>query len=465
MIKFLKINDPYRLAVLAIFFLAARAIVFLFEIPFTYSELKFFLVARAMENGKWLYKDVWETAEPLTAFLYYLLPNNVVVFSATAYWLNVILVLFNAFFINIQFIRHDVLNEKTNLPAFFYLFLSFSSIELNVFSAPLMASSFLLLVANKMFFYLKKEESQQLYSIGFFLSIASLLYLPSIVFFLVILISLIVFTRSELKSYFLLILGCVFPWMVLLVVFLWNDGFVEFTNVFLAKYFKFRQNYIFWSEVAYILLIPALVFLSALYLSLRDRIREINYQNICRKFVFIWLMGCLLLFLIAPITTLSFLHIAIMPLAFFYTFYFTQTNKTLIASILLILAFVVMLLVEVRSAVGLAWRGSMRKIIVQRNEQDTVKGKRLFVVGESVAYYLDNTLATKYLNWEVSKQELVNTQEFTSIESVKRTFEKEMPEMIIDQKHIMPSIFKRIPSLQEAYSLERPGIYVLKKKK
>ncbi len=465
MIKFFKINDPYRLAVLAILFLAARAVVFLFDIPFTNPELKFFLVARAMENGKWLYKDVWETAEPLTAFLYYLLPNNITNFSATAYWLNVILLLFNAAYINIQFLRHDVLNEKTNLPAFFYLLLCFSFIELNVFSAPLLASTFLLFVASNMFSYLKKEESQQMYYAGFFLSVASLLYLPAIVFLLVIVVSLIVFTRSEFKAYFLLLLGCLFPWMILLVIFLWKDGSNEFLNLLLVKYFKYKRSYIFWSELAYILLIPALVFLSALYLSLRCRIREINYQNICRKFVFIWLIGCLLLFFVAPIKTLSFLHIAIMPLAFFYTFYFTQTSKMLIASILVLSAFVGMFVVEVRSAVGLAWRGSMRKIIVQRNENETIKGKRLFVAGESVAYYLDNTLATKYLNWEVSKEELENTQEFASVESVKRNFEKEMPQIIIDQQHIMPRLFKRIPSLQEAYRLQKPGIYVLKKEK
>jgi hypothetical protein len=464
LIKFFKINDPYRLIVLVVFFLGVRAVLFFFELPFTFPELKFFLVARAMEDGKWLYRDVWETVEPFTTFVYYLLPTCQQSFSNVAYWINVTLLLFNALYINWQFHRFDVLSDKTHLPAFFYLFLSLCFIELNTLSAMLLASTFLLFVASNFLSYLKNEESRRMYDAGFFLGVSSLFQLSVSVFLLFLIISLVVFTRSSGRSYFLLLLGTVFPWFIVASYFLWFDSFSEFFHVFLLNYFKSTHNYVFWSELGYVLLIPGLIFLLALFLSLRGGIREINYQNIGRKFLFLWLIGSLTTIVVSPISSLALLHLLIMPLCFFYTFYFIQLKKTRVANMLLLTAIMGMILVQARTAMGLAWRGSSRKLVVKAKKNALLENKRLFVAGDSSIYYLNAKIATKYLNWDVSHKDFGNIDEFSSIESIKNSLDKDLPEVIVDHQHIMSKVFKRVPSLKEKYLLYESGIYVLQRK-
>jgi len=465
LIKFLKINDPYRLVILVVFFVAIRSLLFLFELPFTLPELKFFLVARAMEDGKWLYRDIWETTEPLTAYIYYLLPNNQLYFSTSTYWINVLLLLFNALYINWQFHRYDILSEKTLLPAFFYLLLSLCFIELNTLSSTLLASTFLLFVVSNFLGYLKREESSNMYYAGFFLGIATLFQLSVVVFLFFLILSLLVFTRSNSKSYFLLFLGTTFPWFILSAYFFWFDSFSPFLDIFLSNYFKSTYNYIFWPELGYVLLIPGLIFLSALFLSLRGGIREINYQSICRNFLFAWLVGVITAIFIYPISSLALLHLLLLPLCFFYTFYFLQVKKMKVANLLLIAAIIGMVVVQARTAMGLAWRGSNRKMSLSKNRNTFLEGKRLFIAGDSSVYYLNAKIATKYLNWEVSQKDFGSVNEFASIESIKKNLEKDLPEVIIDYQHIMQHVFKRVPSLSNKYLIKEPGIYVLQWKK
>ena len=134
MIKFLKINDPYRLVVIAIVYLAIRTVLFLFDFDFTIQELQFLIAAKAIGQGKWLYRDIWETTEPFTTLLYSLLPNSTAAFKNTAYWINVFLILFNSIYVNYFIQKFDLLTTKSHLPAFFYLFFSLIIFELNSFS-------------------------------------------------------------------------------------------------------------------------------------------------------------------------------------------------------------------------------------------------------------------------------------------------------------------------------------------
>ena len=93
-----------------------------------------------------------------------------------------------------------------------------------------------------------------------------------------------------------------------------------------------------------------------------------------------------------------------------------------------------------------------------------LKDKKIWVTGDSISYYLNAKVSSKYLNWEVSRIDFDNTKEFVAIESIRKSFHKEMPEIIIDQNRIMPKIFKRIPSLATHYQEQKTGYYILNRK-
>ncbi len=464
MIKFLKINDPYRVAVLAIAFLAIRGLFFSFDLHFTQPELRFFIAAKALGDGKWLYRDIWETTEPLATAFFYLLPRNNATFLAVAYWVNASIILFNAIYLNFLIQRLDILSEKTHLPAFFYLFLSLPFVELNTLSSALLASPFLLLVVGNMLVFLKKEDTQRVYNAGFFLGIATLFHLPCIALVVVMLISLIVFSRGTGIAFFLLLLGSLFPWFVLSVVYLWLGGLAAFWQLFIGHYFENPQTYFTWSETGRILLAPGLVFLFGLYLSLSGTVREINYQSVCRRFIFVWLIGSVFTCIISPISSFSLLHLLAFPLTFFMTYYYLPIRKTQLASIGLWIAMASMITMQVRSMQGISFKQSMIQLTVFETKSPDMFQKKILVAGDSSEYYLNSKIGTKYLNWNLSKIDFNNISTFSSVESIRKNLYEDLPEIIIDQEGIVPKLFHRIPELRTEYTLSKPGHYLLKNK-
>lgn len=464
MIKFFKINDPYRLVALGIVFFAIRGAFLFFDLDFTLPELRYFLAAKAMMQGKWLYRDIWETTEPLTTIAYAILPASNNSFKITAYVLNVILLLLNSIYVNYILQKFDIHSTKSHLPAFFYLFLSLTVFELNTLSAPFLASTFLLYVVNSMLAYLKKEDLKRLFDASFFLGICCLFYLPSISFIFVILITVVVYTREIGKSFLLLILGLCMPWMVVSIIFLWSDSLFDFYRIFIGNYFSNFKSLIKYNETWVLLLPPLLTFGTIIFYSINTSIREINYQSICRRFIFVWLIGGIFVFLISPLQSFAILHILLFPFTFFFTFYVLNIRNTLFVNIVLFCSIVIMIGFQTRMYQGISMINNMISLTVKEVNEPKIKEKNIWVAGDSCSYYLNSKIATKYLNWEVSKLDFDNTKEFAAIESIRKSFDQDMPEIIIDQNNIMPKVFNRIPTLGAKYQLTKKGMYTLSKK-
>ena len=464
MIKFFKVNDPYRFGILTIAFIIIRSIIFYFGSPLTQIELPFLLAARTIAEGKWLYKDVWETTEPLTTFVYYLLPKAPENFTVFSYWINVTLIIFNAFYANYFLQKLDIFLDKTFLPALFYILISLTFFELNVVSAPLLASSFLLFVLNNAFSFLKKENYYRLYDSGFFLGIASLFFLPCIAFIPSVLITLLVFTRSQGKGYFLFVLGFLFPWALTCIVFLWIEGLNEFIDIFIKHYFSNFKEFTFSTETLFIFLLPITLFFTGVIFSLRGNLREINFQSVSRKFLIFWLVGGIVCCLISTSKSFSLIYIIIFPLTFFYTFNFLQIKKYLIPDLIIFAFIFFSVYLQYRCLSGTLWQNSVYKFKVNKLHDTLIDGKKIWVSGENQEHYLYANLSGKYLNWNVSKEDFNNIDKFYGIENIRKNFYLDLPEFIIDDSLRMPGIFNKIPQLKNKYVLKDKGIYALQRK-
>jgi hypothetical protein len=426
----------------------------------SFTELKFFIVVKGFAQGKWLYRDIWELCEPISALLYYLLPSSFSFFSVTSFWLNSFLIVFNAFYANYLLQKYDVMSEKTFLPAFFYVALSFSSSQLNTLSPPLIASFFLLFVIQKTLSYLKKEDINEMYDAGFFLGIASFCYMPTLAMTIALFLSLLFFTRSHGKAYLLLLLGVLFPWLFISVIYLWNGGLQEVFSVFLHHYFTLRYDYLSWSELVYSSLIPGSLFLTGLFYSLSGRAREINYQSICRRFFLVWLLGNVLVFVVSPIHTLADFHIFLPSLIFFLSYYYLQIKKTAIPNLLITTSLIGMVTIQYFYLGGSIWAKEHEKSFVSIPAKDPLlSGKRIWVVGNNYLPYLQGTISAKYVNWRVSQDDFGKLNSFTTLEHIRKNVLFSNPEIIVDQEQKMKDLFDRIPPLSEHYTLVAPNVY------
>lgn len=431
----------------------------------TVNELRFFVVAKFFSQGKWLYRDIWETCEPFTAVINFCLPSNFTYFCRVGFWLNFLLLAFSAFYFNSLLQKLDVLSEKTFLPAFFFLLLAISSAQFTVCSAPLIASVFLLFVLGRMLSYLKREHINEMYEAGFFLGLTSFCYLPTALLVLALSVTMLLFTRSNIKAYLLLFSGLVFPWLILCVIYLWKNGTQDLFAILLSKYFFVGDSVFSWKEMIYTLLPISLVFITGVFYSLKERAREINYQNICRHFMMLWLLGNLLVFFSSPIRSLSDFHLLFPPLAFFFTYYYLQIKKTFVPNLVIFVSIAIILFMQVRFLTQRMWQDNMAQWYISSSENDLSKeGKKLWVVGSDYRSYIHAIPTLKYLNWDISKDDLNRLDYFTGTEHVRLNLEKTKPEWIVDQKNVVPSLFERIPVLKSQYLLIDPksSLYHLK---
>jgi len=116
-----------------------------------------------------------------------------------------------------QLISGGKLMQKTNyLPAMSYLLITSFFSEWNQLSAPLIVNSILIWIWSKMSNLNNNQHPKStLYNIGIAIGICSFLYLPSLAFTLLIILSLIITRPARAAEWFINIVGVLTPWYFL----------------------------------------------------------------------------------------------------------------------------------------------------------------------------------------------------------------------------------------------------------
>ena len=75
----------------------------------------------------------------------------------------------------------------------------------------------------------------------------------------------------------------------------------------------------------------------------------------------------------------------------------------------------------------------------------------MLILGKEIEGYLDNRLATPFLNWELSANTFEQPDRYKNIININRYFERDTPEVIIDSNTLMPKVFERLPQWSKKY--------------
>lgn len=105
-----------------------------------------------------------------------------------------------------------ILSRQNYLPGMSYLLLTSLFPEWNLFSAPLLVNTFLLIILRILFkTYNQPEAKASVYNIGFALGVASFIFFPSIAFIIWIFLAMMVIRPFRLNEWLLCILGITTP--------------------------------------------------------------------------------------------------------------------------------------------------------------------------------------------------------------------------------------------------------------
>ncbi len=438
-----------------IVFIITRYIIFDPSFPVSSQETYFSVLGIKMNEGYFLYKDFTENIAPLSAVVYWSLEyfwnQDFLIYHIIAAIITLYQVLYFTYFFN----RLQIFPEQNFIPAF--LFILFSSLNFEFFSLSpqLMGSTFLLFAISHVYqLILKGDSPDEAYKIGLFCGIASLFYFPFLIFSVVVILSLALFSNVPLKKYFILALGLLFPLLMSWLLFVYFDAGKDF----FAKgvFFSFSLNKIFNFYFKDFLLLFSIGFLITLigFFKAVNSPDLIYYQQRCRIIVFFWVSAGIL----AEITSFEINYISFWILVFpmaYYSFFFFQYVKKWWMRYSIYLMFLCSVFLGI---IGYKY-GVLQHDF--KNDKIPTFGKIMLISSKLPIYQnKDNHPVIGFVNLKLTYNLLNNLDDPHIVLKTYLQMKRELPKYIIDEQMVLSKkLFKAIPQLSKMYEYKGNGVY------
>ncbi len=467
MLRFFKVNDPYRLLVLLALMLLLRLPFYWGGIEAMLPDLHLMLIGERLASGSVLYKDLWVNIGPLSAafftILHWLFGKSIIAY----HYFGFLLMFVQAMLFNNLAIRNKIYTENNYVPAVIYAILMSLSVDMFAISPIMISSTFILLAMNNIFgqveFRAKRDE--KILSIGIYLGIASLFYFPAILFGLISVIGLMLFSSTILRRYLLIVFGLVLPFLLIGSYYFFIDNTSDALSVFFSSWFEevgYRLDKI---TILALCAIPVIFLVLAIFRVLQGS-RFSNYQARIAQMMILW-MALSSLLLINPISGVSSLIILVPPVAYFITNLFILARRKVLSSITFF--FFITSIVALSYATYFEYWGiskyiSYDPIAIQKSRYDNLlRGQRIWVIGDDLSLYKNSTLASKFYSWEtygdLLLEEKVGANQITL---VYKDLVDNAPDVIIDPYEVISQFFEVMPLIDKQYEVLEKGVYVRK---
>lgn len=456
MLGLFKVNDPYRLAAVLILILAIRLPLLWSGIPLITPELKWLLIGEKLADGGLIYRDLWDHIGPFSALVYEWLHRCFGRTDIPFKVLSIVITFIQAGIFNLFLLRNKAFNANTYVPALIYVFAMHISFDFMTLSPILMGMTFVLLAINNLFKRMDNTTRDDLFlHMGIYLGVATLFYQPFFLYFIVIIVSLLLFTGSIIRRMLLMVYGYFLVISLVGFYFYWFDSWSMFRIAFLESAFIVEPvMYITTSELIIISLIPFCLLVYSIFKTYQLG-RYINYQlKIQRVMLFFLFSGIASLFLTKEFTAYQLIYF-VPGLAFFGTHYLLGIKKWYIAE-LNTLTFTGLILIgclfPLKNWLYVDRFVNFENLSVQTSSlSELIEGKSIWVTGNDIDLYQSGKLATPYLNWDISRQSLNNTDYYDHLTEIYLHMKEDMPEVIVDNQGIIPQLFEKLPTINMHY--------------
>lgn len=468
MLTFFRFNTLFHIFSLLIVVLLIKFPFFGNKLPILLSELEWMLIGEKIHKGEALYKEIWTNVGPLSAGVYWMI-DAFLGRSQFAYeFVAILLIYFQALYFTFITNQRQTFLEKNYAPAIIYVLLMSLSFDMAKLSPALLSTTFLLFAFNKVIKQMERREgvSDEVFEVGLYIGIASLFHQPSMIFIVWSLASMIFFTNANIRQYFLTLLGFTIPIFATYLYFYFYDASDEFKFNWFSGIFRIKQYSLddFKSAFISITLPTILSILGFLRLSRASRYN--SFQQRTQQIILLWAIASLLALFLSPnVAPMQFI-VFVPCFAYLITGFFIHIRGTVVPELIFTGMLLVILFLHyqgVRPIIGKGYEhlGDMRTKPMEMPE--IMKGQNMLVIGERIDEYEYGYATTCYLNWELSKIDLQNPDNYESIINIFDNFKKNPPTIIIDKENVVPKIFKRIPELAKDYkSTNMKGVYLKK---
>lgn len=457
MLRFFQSYFPYLYVALLGLLVLIRMPLLLNSFPLLTPELNWMIVGEQINQGDLLYRDIWDSVSPLSALVYWgidsLFGRSTTALHAAALLVSVFQIVYFNYLCN----NRDLYPDRTFWPGLIYMLFMHISYDCLTLSPVLMSTSFLLLAFGTLIRQMdRRGVTDEVFEVGFYIGIAALFYLPSALFIIWMMLSLLFYTGASFRQYSLSFFGFLFPVAATVLFYYLYDSLDDFNRNLLASVFRVRQYSLsdFQSLLASLLIPLGLGILGFLSLFNRGN-RYVNFQQRIQQIMALWFVIAVLTIGLMPFLAPMFFLSFVPPMAYFTYFYFEGIRRVWLAELTFLIAFVLVLLLFYQGALGLipgAELGRLSSLQVQPSPlPGDIRNRHVLIIGEDLSAYRYNRLATPYLNWDLAKYDLKNLDNYEAVINVFDHFRKDPPDYIVDREKVVEKLFQRAPALASQY--------------
>lgn len=463
MLRFFKVNDPFRLIGVSIYLIVlAILMIWIFPFPITEPRLMWMVLGERLSEGFFLYQDVIDDTGPISAgFL--TLVHFVFGRSPLAYELiGRALVLFQIVYWNTILIRYRVFEENTYLPAIIMAALFHFSFDMSGLSPALLGSTFLILALGQLFSQtvLQKETSESTLLIGLYGGIATGFHLTFGIFLPYMIFVGIAISGFSFRQLILSLLGFFLPILLVFVFYFWNNGLIETLQVWPLIFIY--EKYAYQPIISWIILgaFPVLLAVLGYFFSVFLRGSTMNQQK-QRQLIFFWLAFSVLEFILLKRQASFELVIFLPGLTYLITQFFLHTGKGFLGKLAFLL-----LLAGLPAAGWWYWNGEANSgsgyFVRPSSEFSFQPGEKIMVLSNDPSPFLQASLGGPFLNYQLTKAYLETDKTLSEKAEIFQTLSAQRPDIVLDPLGNFKTLLEELPALKSLYREERPGVFRLK---
>jgi len=456
LIRYFRINDPYRLVGLLLLLLLLYIPLFIFEPQLTVPELRGILLGEKQNEGYRMYSEVVDNTAPLAAWTHELMDSLFGRSLMVRHILALIIIFLQAAYVGILFISKKALSENTFIPSFLFVVLFFFSWDTLSLSNELLGSGFLLLALNNIFqeIEFRNERDESIFNVGLCISLASLFAFSFIVYLFCAILILLLFTRSNLRKYLLLIFGFLLPHLLALSISYIRGSTDDIWRYFYLSNLSFERTQLVTARTLLTLSALPLAYLAISLVMLNREARFSKYQSQILQATLLWLLFSFFFVLYSKDLRPQTLIVFIPGLSLLFTHFLLLIRRKKFVEMNAWILFAGIVSVAYLARFDRIKSIDYSTLLVAPDTERNFNGKRLLVLGEEMHHYQNSNVATPFLNWRLSRHIFENPDYYENVTKVYDAMKKDAPEIILDKRDLMADFFQRMPEIGARYTRE-----------
>lgn len=463
LLRYFRINDPYRLLGLLIIFLIICLPLFIDSPSITYPELKSLIIGEKVHEGHSLYTEMVDSTGPLAGWFDGILDicfgRSILARHIVAF----IIIFLQASYLGIVFANQKAFAEGTYIPSLVYVVSFMFSFDTLSLTPELLGAGALLPALNSLFkeIEFREQKNEVIFNLGLYISLASLFAFSYSVFLIGAILSLSIFTRSTPRKYILLATGFLLPHLLLNSIYFLKDGATELWQFYYLPNLRYQSVHYITNGSLWILLVLPLVFLVVAVFMMTREARLSKYQTQLVQAVFLWTIFSFFQVLYSKDFRAQNFVTMIPCYSFFVTHFLLIIPKKRFAEICLRLLLVGTVSMCYLTRYGAIEGVNYNLLLVPQGKQ-THSGERMLVLDDAWDIYKDNQLASPFLNWNLAKVVFTRPDYYENVIKVYEGIKTDPPDIIRDRNDLMKPFLARVPELKNSY--RRDGMYYIKVK-